>query len=409
MPHVIHIVRKFEPAEWGGTETHLVALIRELNALGWTNEVHAPQEHGTDGSSLVSAGAAFRTFRARYPYLRMTPERRAALVAAGGNLVSMDELARLLFNRDAHVLHLHTLGRLGGVARTAARMRGIPYAVTLHGPVRAHADVVQGDAVRRTHGMVDVGAPFGLAVGARRVVHDADLVYVLNQAERNAWAKDRGERHLEVVSHGVTLERSTAVARQDARSSVAGLGEAPFLVVIARLDRGKGQDVAVRAFLRSAPPDWHLVLAGSVSDTTFAAEVQTLAAAQHDRIHLLGGVTPRIARALLAEAHLALIPSRSEPFGIVLLEAWAEGTPALIADVGGLGDIARRTGATDWLASSGDEDAWSERIRRVAGEGDDVVQERSRVRDRVAAHFSWRKLAERIAAGYEQARALRQR
>ena len=57
MPHVVHVLRKFEPRERGGIETHLVGLIPELARLGWTSEVHAPRERGTDGAPLREVGA----------------------------------------------------------------------------------------------------------------------------------------------------------------------------------------------------------------------------------------------------------------------------------------------------------------------------------------------------------------
>src|SRR5690348_3115639 len=135
MPKVIHVLRKFEPAEWGGIETHMVGLVPALARLGWTSEVHAPREAGTDGSPLTAIGAGFRPFAAHYPYLGLTPEKRAALVAVGGNLISPEELIVLMTTRNADVIHVHTRGRLGGIVRSASRLRKIPYAVTLHGPV----------------------------------------------------------------------------------------------------------------------------------------------------------------------------------------------------------------------------------------------------------------------------------
>ena len=405
MPKVVHIVRKFEPAEWGGTETHLIAMLREMRELGWESEVHAPREAGTDGAAIREAGAVFKTFRAHYPYLGMTPERRKGLVAAGGNLVSVHELARLALRTKADVLHLHTLGRLGGVVRFAAKLRHIPYAVTLHGPVRAHAEVAEQDAVRRTSGLVDLGAPFGMLVGARRVVHDADLMFVLNRKEHDAWAKVREGKHLEIVSHGVDLQRATEEARREARAGVPGLGDAPYVVVIARLDRAKGPDLAIDAFLRGAPEAMHLVLAGSVADPVYAEEVKAMAAAAGHRVHVLGGVAPKTARALLAEATLALVPSRSEPFGIVLLEAWAEGTAAVFSDVGGLSDIARRTGGTWGLVDVGNAETFAATLGRLVRDQAALTRERSEVRERVARHFTWKALAQRIVLGYERARS----
>lgn len=402
MPHIIHVLRKFEPREWGGIETHLVGLIPELARLGWTSEVHAPREAGTDGAALAAVGAKLTTFKAHYPYLGLTPERRARLVAAGGNLLSAEEMARLLRSPRVDLIHLHTQGRLGGIARTAARLRRIPYAVSLHGPVRADAAVVERDASARTKGMIDLGAPFGMLLGARRVVRDADLVFTLNRSEHDAWVEERRGRHLALVAHGITPARASESDRRDARAFVPQLGGARFAVIVARLDRAKGQDVAIEAFLRAAPSDMHLVLAGAPVDVTFERELRARAAAT-DRVHVLGGVPPRIARGLLAETTLALLPSIAEPFGLVMLEAWAEGAPALASAVGGLQDIARKTGAESCLVRGG-VDAWSERIAAWLADPDLLTRERREGPDRVARNYSWRALAESTVAAYTHAR-----
>jgi glycosyltransferase involved in cell wall biosynthesis len=401
MPTVIHVLRKFEPLEWGGIETHLLGVIPELARLGWRSEVHAPAEAGTDGAVLEAAGARFRTFRARYPYLGLTGERRARLVAAGGNLVSVGELARLVTDRDAAVLHVHTQGRLGGVVRTAARLRGIPYAVSLHGPVRADSAVVERDAQDRTKSLVDLGAPFGWAVGARRVVQDADILFALNRDEFSAWEDDRRGRHLELASHGVDPTPAGAAARAEARLLA---GEGPFVLVVGRIDRAKGQDVALEAFARGAPDGMRLVLAGAAVDAVFAAELRARAASSGGRVKIVGGVAPATARALMAEAALVLIPSRAEPFGIVLLEAWAEGAAALFSRVGGMAGIADASDAGEATVSPGDVEAWAARIGAALHDPAWARRERLAGPQRVSGKFTWNKLAEQTARAYEGAR-----
>ena len=408
MPLAIHVLRKFEPAAWGGIETHLLGLLPELARLGWAAEVHAPAEAGTDGAPLARIGVALRTFRARYPYVGMTASSREGLVASGGNLVCAGELARLATDRRASLLHAHTLRRVGGVVRTAARVRGCPYAVTLHGPVRADGEVVARDVATRTRGMVDLGAPFGWFVGARRVVEESDLVFALNRRERDAWQREREGRHLALVSLGIATTRASDEARASIRARVPGLGAAPFVAVVARLERAKGQDVGVRAFLRAAPPGTHLVLAGASMDATFARELHALAATD-PRVHVLGSVAPEVARALIAEAVLVLIPSRAEPFGLALLEAWAEGTPALFAGVGGLVDIAARAGGESGRVDEPTEERLGDRLGRALGDTTWRAREAELGPERVARHFTWRALAREIAASYDAAVASRRR
>lgn len=403
MPKVIHVVRKFVPSEWGGTETHLVNLVRELSRFGWTSEVHAPGEAGTDGSPLEQAGASFHTYRALYPYWRLDPRQRATLVASGGNLFSFDEVWRLASDRRASIVHAHAIGRLGGIVRFGARFRKTPYAVTLHGPVRANSEVVRQDVARRAATMTDLGAPLGWFVGARRVVRDANLVFVLNPAEHAAWKQERQGRHLELTRHGVDPTPATAEARRAARARIPGVGEGRFVAVIGRLDATKGQDIAMDAYLRGCAPDHHLVLVGSVADPDYAEALNRAIDVERQRIHVVGGVSPAVARGFLAECSLALMPSRAESFGLALLEAWAEGAPALHSAAEGFAAIARNTGSTATLVDSASPEAWAERIRQTLGDSALLERERREGPRRVQLRYSWRAVAGEVARAYRSA------
>lgn len=404
MPKVIHVVRKFEPREWGGVETHLVELIPELAKRGWQSEVHAPAEAGTDGAAIIAAGAEFRQFRARYPVVGLDRAGRAAMVASGGNLIAAGELFELSQRRDVALMHAHTLRRLGGVVRTAARICNVPYAVTIHGPVRTAPSSLAPPTPRRT---LDLGAPFGWAVGARRVVEDADLVFALNAEEHRAWESARAGRHLSKLKLGVRTQRATDDARRGARALLRDTYgvpvDAPYAIVVARLDHVKGQDLAIDAFLGAAPPAMHLVLVGAAMNEAYAAHVRALADAAPARVHVLGGVVPEMARALLAEATIALVPSRAEAFGLVLLEAWAEGTPAIACDVGGLHDIARHGDAVSTLVPPDDARALGNRLVERLADADWLALERVLGPARVATAFGWSRVADEIVAAYERA------
>lgn len=402
MPRVIHVLRKFNPLEWGGIETHLAGMIPALARLGWESEVHAPDEAGADGRPLEALGARFRTFGAFYPYVGLTPDQRRDLVAAGGNLLAPGELARLSLSSKVDVLHAHTLRRLGGVVRTAARVRRRPYAVTVHGPV--HTDRrIDDDSRARTRGARDLGAPLGMLVGARRVVEDADVAFVLNQEEYEAYAPSRRGRHLERIAHGVERARASSEARALARASIEGLGDAPFVTMLARLDPMKSQETAIAAFRKAAPPELHLLLVGANANRDYERALRALAEGDR-RIHFVGGVPPARARALLAESRLALLTSRSEPFGIVLLEAWAEGCPALVSDVGGLADLCRANDALDALVRPHDDvDLWAQRLSDTLSDDAYLRRESQAGPERVAARYSWDSLARRTVSAYDRA------
>lgn len=109
----------------------------------------------------------------------------------------------------------------------------------------------------------------------------------------------------------------------------------PNFAVVARLDRSfKGQDILFEAL--SSPSwqerDWYCNLYGSGPDQDYLD-----ALAHHygirDRIHFKGHLTD--IRAIWADNHLLILPSRDEGTPLALIEAMFCGRPAIVTDVGG--------------------------------------------------------------------------
>jgi len=110
------------------------------------------------------------------------------------------------------------------------------------------------------------------------------------------------------------------------RASLATPEAAPVLLVLARLQPAKGIDVAIRAL--TAWPDAILWIAG---DGLLQRRLERLAAdlGVVERVRFLGWREDR--SALLKAANLCLVPSRHEPFGNVVINAWAHGVPVIAA------------------------------------------------------------------------------
>ena len=70
-----------------------------------------------------------------YPYFGLRKSARLQLDLKGGNLCSFALMHRLASHRDVNLVHLHTRKRLGGMVRTVARLRGVPYVLHLHGGI----------------------------------------------------------------------------------------------------------------------------------------------------------------------------------------------------------------------------------------------------------------------------------
>lgn len=152
------------------------------------------------------------------------------------------------------------------------------------------------------------------------------------------------------------------------RASLQTPDGVPLLLALGRLHPKKGFDVLLKA-LAQVERAW-LWLAG---EGELRAELEALAmsAGVADRVRFLGWRTDR--EALLAACDVCVMPSRYEPFGTVMIEAWAANRPLVVAaaagpkglvrdgvdallvpidDVGALADALRRTVTDRGLAST---------------------------------------------------------
>jgi glycosyltransferase involved in cell wall biosynthesis len=398
---VAHILRKYDPLEWGGTEAHVAEVTRRLVGLGWSPEVHAPRGPVTPDRVLDRQVPLVR-YRTFCPYLGAA-QKRKALVANAGNLVTLDEPLRLAHDRGIALAHLHTGGRVGGAVRTAMRLTGRPYVISVHGPLLARRSWLDAELARRTAGLVDLGRPFGALLGARRVFQDAARVMTFNQEERQALAEQLGDRVI-CLDQGVDAERLASGSVERAVERWPLLAGSPVVALIGRIHPQKNQLLAVQAFAMGAPANHHLVLAGAVVDPgyrdTLQREARALGVAS--RVHLLGNLDPvREIPDLFARARLVMVPSLHEAFGLVVLEAWAAGRPAMLAVHSGLADLAAAIGkdglavpsllVEDWAAALRQALANPERLKIAAQAGEALVRQR----------FSWDVVARHIQDVYE--------
>jgi glycosyltransferase involved in cell wall biosynthesis len=156
---------------------------------------------------------------------------------------------------------------------------------------------------------------------------------------------------IEVVYNGVPGPREVSPPRQRLVAPVR-------LVLIGRISPRKGTDVAVKALalLRDDDIDVRLDLVGGVFPGYEWFEEQVRAEAADlglSEVVRWRGVRSRIWDCL-AEADIALVPSRVEPFGNAAVEAMLAGRPVVAGDTQGLREIVR-PGENGRLSRAGDE------------------------------------------------------
>jgi len=337
---VAHILRRFTFEEWGGTETVVWNTVLQQRARGIHAEILATGALSAPGEEFRD-GVRIRRFPYWYPYFPMTRRLKLELDKKGGNPFS-PELFRTLRKERFDLLHIHCGGRLAVMCALTAHRTGIPCVVSLHG---GFADVPKEELrnmMKPTRGHFHYGGVIDRLAGFRRsVIAEADAVICISRKEELLLNRRFPGRRILYLPNGVNCGDFAEKPPCSPRSEWGIPPERRLLLCISRIDYQKNQKILLEVLRRD--PECHLLLIGPVTSPRYHEEL--LARAHElkvtDRLTIVPGLPPGDPRlkAILHEADLFVLPSLHEPFGIVVLEAWAAGIPVLASGVGGLRDF----------------------------------------------------------------------
>lgn len=339
---VAHILRKYNPAEWGGTETALRQLIEGLRCHEVESVVHAPRHDGPSAPDpLAEAGVTLRRFNTIVPVWGLSEAERRRMVMIGGNLLSFNLVTNLWRERGIDVVHTHALGRLGGTGLAIARRRGLPLVVTIHGGVYDLPEKMREEFHATHRPGWEWGKIFGLLVRSRRLLDEADAVVTCNAREAELIRERHPGQRVRVQAHGIDAALYRTDHRAAARAAYPWIDGAQVILVPARVSAVKNQAwlAELMPAILEREPRALLVLAGSYTEPDYAAQLEqrVRALGLDERVRLIGGLPPRDPRLLgLMQSTAAMVlPSVAEPFGLVILEAWAAGAPVLASRTSG--------------------------------------------------------------------------
>jgi glycosyltransferase involved in cell wall biosynthesis len=164
-------------------------------------------------------------------------------------------------------------------------------------------------------------------------------------------------------------------------------------------DKGTLDTLAAMQGLWAAGRVAHLVLAGAVMDD-FRTAFARLPASVRDRCRILGFIDDREKRDLLAAGDVFVLPSRTDSFGIVYLEAWLYTTPVIGAAAGGVQEVIQE-GKTGFLIPYGDRELLAIRITQVLDDRALACRMGERGRKKVLDHHTWERVYANVKPVYE--------
>lgn len=401
---IIQVPRRFVAEEWGGTETTILQTSRALRALGHDVQICTSLALSTRREETIQ-GVPVRRFPYTYPFLGLSSQDRLDMDKKGGNLLSYSLLWALAREPGVDLLHAHTGKRVGGIVRTAARLRRIPYVITLHG---GFFEVPKGEMdqmLAPIQNRFEWGRLFGALLGSRRVLEDAAALICVGGDEYESARRQLPQQRVELLPNGVDC---AFFANGDGAAFRAAYGIPPdrrIVLCVSRIDYQKNQIGLVEAIagVVSRRPEVHLVLLGPVTVTSYhqrlLARVRELGL--EPRVTLVPGLRsddPMLRNAFHA-ADAFCLPSLHEPFGIVILEAWAAGRPVVASRIGGIPSFTR-DGENILHADPGDSDQLGQRLIELLDHPELATRLAAAGREKARRDYDWSTISKRLLALY---------
>ena len=264
--------------------------------------------------------------------------------------------------------HYWISGQLGWMI---SERTGVPLVHTMHTMAK-----VKNQALAEG----DTPEPLIRALGEEQIVQNAKALIANTDAEAASLVSLYGADpdRVKVVTPGVDLQRFTpGHGKSSARNILDIAQDAIVLTFVGRIQPHKGPEVLVRAVAEMVAHAPHLraklalVIMGGASGTGINEPERLATLAKFSGVSDLIHFKEPVSRSELADwyraSDLVCVPSYSESFGLVALEAQACGTPVVASAVGGL-RTAVSDGISGTLVDGHDSKAWASVLSRLIAE-----------------------------------------
>lgn len=385
----------------GGMNIYVVESAIQIARLGIEVDIFTRRNHKDEMAPVSLAPGVQVRFLDAGPAAPLTKEDLPTQLPAMTH--SMNQLLQSLPSDYYRLIHSHywISGQLGWML---SEQRGLPLIHTMHTMAKVKNQALAAD---------EPAEPATREYGEEQVVRFADGLIANTDSEAAALVSlyDAEPSKVHVVAPGVDLERfSPGHGKAGARAKLDLPKDALILTFVGRLQPHKGPEVLVRAtadILRRHPEirdRLQVIIMGGASGNGIHEPEKLRRLADELSISDVVRFVEPVAREDLPDwyraADLICVPSYSESFGLVALEAQSCGTPVVATAVGGL-RTAVADGVSGALVDGHDPKAWSAVLCRL------LMNPNTRLNLSVGAlaharNFGWDLTARRTVDIYDQ-------
>jgi D-inositol-3-phosphate glycosyltransferase len=297
------------------------------------------------------------------------PNHRVVYVEAGPHHLPKEALPDILDEfTDRVIEHLRATGGADGVhanywlsgiaAHRIKHELDIPFVSTFHTLARVKAE--GGDPESGWRDRVEA-----------ELINCADAICVSCVEEEEQFRRLYGDPQgqIEIIAPGVEHAFFAPGHQGGARAAIGVPADVPMILFVGRIQPLKGPDVAIRALHALGRPDALLLIVGGASGSDGDGEIERChqlvdELGLHDQIRFVEPQPHHILSSYYRAADVVVVPSRSESFGLVALEAAACGIPVVASAVGGLQSLVDH-GDTGYLIPERDPNLFAAAIARI--------------------------------------------
>lgn len=274
-------------------------------------------------------------------------------------------------------MHVHSCANAANITAFASMLSGVPYSLTLHGPLSDYGPN-QSEKWRN--------AAFGIVITQKLLAEiEAELGVAI--AEKTV-----------IAPMGVNLDtfkRETPYRPWDGQSVAR-------LYSVGRLNPCKGHDNLIKAvgLLKQRGIAVHLTIAGQ-DDQGGGGYQQTLQKLicqldLQDNVELAGAVSEDTIRDGLLSSHVFALASLHEPLGVAIMEAMALEMPVVVTSAGGVKELVDHL-KDGFLAEAGNSDDMANAIAKVLTDSRLAERLASASREKIRKGFQDTRSAETLA------------
>jgi len=278
------------------------------------------------------------------------------------------------------LLHLHSifLWPTWAAARTAA-LKGVPYIISPRGMLIKELITRKSRRVKSAW----------ITLIERKNIEGAAGIHFTSKKEADEALRFGFKLpRVFIIPNGVDTETKV---KEDPEATVSAqvmnsLENAPFILFLSRINWKKGLDRLIPAM--SYITGIRLVIAGN-DEEDYTPKLEEIAKKQgvRDRITFAGPAYGTAKAALLKHATALILPSYSENFGNVVLEAMAAGCPVIVTPEVGVADIVKEHGAG--MVVEGNPEALGKRVSDLLSKPELLKEMGLQGKKAVREHFTW--------------------